>query len=100
MNNLERLEKQVILWSRAAIWVPTFFTLLLLGSYTANIFHITTLFYFACGLYFITAVIWWWWTMKSIHILVNIMQRANINLEKTVEELSNIRNDIRTDNTI
>lgn len=94
---MEELEKQVIFWSKIAIWIPTIFTLMLVVAYTANIFHVVNLFYFACGLYFITAVIWWWWTMKSIYVLINILKRANIKLETTIEEVVSIKKDIQVD---
>lgn len=95
---LEQLEAQVLLWTRAAIVVPIFFTGLLMLAYTFGISSLRELFFIACGLYFTTAVIWWWWTMKSVQLLVRILSKANANVESVAEELISIRKELQVDN--
>lgn len=95
--NLEQLEKQVLLWNRAAILVPVFFTAFLGVSYLFSFCSLETLFFIACGLYFITAVIWWWWTMKSIHLLVNILKKTNTGINDVSTELRSIRKELQVD---
>jgi len=95
---LEKLEAQVLLWTRAAIVVPIFFTGLLMLAYTFEVCSLRELFLIACGLYFTTAVIWWWWTMKSVQLLVRILSKANTNVESVAEELQSIRKELQVDN--
>lgn len=92
---LEKLEKQVLLWNRAAILVPIFVTGMLMLAYFLKVCDITTLFYIACGMYFFTAVIWWWWTMKSVHLLVKILKKTNKGIDKAVDEIISIRADLQ-----
>ncbi len=96
--NLDILEKQVLYWNRAAIVVPIFFTTLLGAAYLFTLCDLRTLFFIACGLYFTTAVIWWWWTMKSIHLLVNILKKTNVGINEVSDELRNIRKELQVDN--
>ena len=94
---LETIEKQILFWNKAAIIAPAFFTVLLSVMWAINLYHIEVLFFIACGLYFITAIIWWWWTMKSIYIILKLMANTNNNLEDVSIELKHIRNDIQVD---
>lgn len=94
---LEKLEKQVLLWNKAAILVPIFFTALLVALWFFNLCNLETLFFVACGLYFTTAVIWWWWTMKSVHLLVRIMQSTNEGIIQVSTELRSIRKELEID---
>jgi|DEB0MinimDraft_6_1074348.scaffolds.fasta_scaffold00028_19 uncharacterized membrane protein len=95
---LEALERQVLLWNRAAILAPIFFTGLLMLAWLFSFCSTQTLFFIACGLYFVTAVIWWWWTMKSIHMLVKILSSTNIGIKEVSNELKNIREELKVDN--
>jgi hypothetical protein len=95
---LEHLERQVLLWNRAAIIAPVFFTGVLMVMYGFGLCNIETLFLVACGLYFVTAVIWWWWTMKSIHMLVKVLSSTNIGIKEVSQELKNIREELTVDN--
>jgi hypothetical protein len=95
--DLDKLERQVLLWNRAAILVPIFFTALLGVVYVLSLCDIKVLFFIACGLYFTTAIIWWWWTMKSIHLLVGILKKTNYGIKEVTDELRSIRNDITID---
>ena len=95
---LEKLEAQVLLWTRAAIVVPIFFTGLLMLAYSLELCSLQQLFFIACGLYFTTAVVWWWWTMKSVQLLVRILSKANSNVETVARELISIREELQVDN--
>jgi hypothetical protein len=95
--NLDKLEHQVQIWNKAAIFVPIFFTTLLMIGYVFSVFHLDTLFFIACGLYFTTAVIWWWWAMTSIRLLVKILKRASNNIEEVTIELRSIKSEITLD---
>lgn len=94
---LEHIEKQAVVWNRAAILVPIIFTVLLGISYTLELFNLRILFFFACGLYFTTAVIWWWWTMKSIHLLIKMLQSTKEGIVEVASELKSIRKEIQVD---
>ena len=95
---LEALERQVLLWNRAAILAPIFFTGLLMVSWLLSFCSIQTLFFIACGLYFFTAVIWWWWTMKSIHLLVKTLTTTRDGVVEVAAELKSIREELQVDN--
>ena len=95
---LEKLEQQVLLWNRAAILAPIFFTGLLMLAWLFSLCNTQTLFFIACGMYFATAVIWWWWTMKSIHMLVKVLSSTNIGILEVSNELKNIREELKVDN--
>jgi hypothetical protein len=95
---LEKLERQVLLWNRAAILAPIFFTGLLMVAWLLSFCSTQTLFFIACGLYFLTAVIWWWWTMKSIHLLVKVLSSTNTGIKEVSQELKNIREELSVDN--
>ena len=95
---LEKLERQVLLWNKAAILAPIFFTGLLMLAWLFSLCSTQTLFFIACGMYFATAVIWWWWTMKSIHMLVKILSSTNIGIKEVSNELKNIREELTVDN--
>ena len=96
---LEKLEEQVLWWNRAAILAPIFFTGLLMVSWFLSICSLQTLFFIACGLYFLTAVIWWWWTMKSIHLLVKTLTSTREGVVEVAAELKSIRKELQVDNT-
>lgn len=95
---IEQLERQVLLWNKAAIIVPIFFTGLLMVAYFFQICTIKELFFVACGLYFTTAVIWWWWTMKSIHLLVKTLGATREGVVEVAAELKDIRKELQVDN--
>jgi len=95
---LEKLEEQVLWWNRAAILAPIFFTGLLMVSWFLSICSLQTLFFIACGLYFLTAVIWWWWTMKSIHLLVKTLTSTREGVVEVAAELKSIRKELQVDN--
>lgn len=95
---LEKLEQQVLLWNRAAILAPIFFTGLLMVAWLLSLCSTQTLFFIACGMYFATAIIWWWWTMKSIHMLVKVLSSTNIGIIEVSNELKNIREELKVDN--
>ena len=95
---LEKLEQQVLVWNRAAIIAPIFFTGLLMVTWFFRLCEIQTLFFIACGLYFATAVIWWWWTMKSIHLLVKTLTSTRNGVVEVAAELKSIREELRVDN--
>ena len=95
---LEKLERQVLLWNRAAILAPIFFTGLLMVAWLLSFCSTQTLFFIACGLYFLTAVIWWWWTMKSIHLLVKTLTSTREGVVEVAEELRAIREELQVDN--
>ena len=94
---LEKLERQVLLWNKAAIVAPVFFTGVLMLMYGFGLCSIDTLFLVACGLYFGTAVIWWWWTMKSIHLLVKTLTGTKKGIVDVAQELKSIRREIELD---
>jgi len=95
---LEKLERQVLLWNRAAILAPIFFTGLLMVAWLLNFCSAQTLFFIACGLYFFTAVIWWWWTMTSIRLLVKTLTGTQQGVIEVAEELRAIREELTVDN--
>jgi hypothetical protein len=95
---LEALERQVLLWNRAAILAPIFFTGLLMVAWLLSFCSTQTLFFIACGLYFLTAVIWWWWTMTSIRLLVKTLTGAQQGVVEVAQELRNIREELSVDN--
>jgi len=95
---LEKLERQVLLWNRAAILAPIFFTGLLMVAWLLSFCSTQTLFFIACGLYFLTAVIWWWWTMTSIRLLVKTLTGTQQGVVEVAEELRAIREELSVDN--
>jgi hypothetical protein len=95
---LEQLERQVLLWNRAAILAPIFFTGLLMVAWLLSFCSTQTLFFIACGLYFATAVIWWWWTMTSIRLLVKTLTGTQQGVVEVAEELRAIREELKVDN--
>jgi len=95
---LEALERQVLLWNRAAILAPIFFTGLLMVTWFFGICDLQTLFFIACGLYFGTAVIWWWWTMTSIRLLVRTLTSTKEGVQEVAAELKSIRKELQVDN--
>ena len=95
---LENLERQVLVWNQAAILVPVISTALLGFAYIFALLNLETLFFVASGLYIITAVVWWWWTMKSIHLLVKVLQGTNEGIVEVAGELKAIRKEISVDN--
>jgi hypothetical protein len=97
--NLDKLEKQVIVWSRLALLVPVAVSGILAILYFYDFWNMQTLFYIACGLYFTTAVVWWWWTMKTIHYLIKIMKNANTDIQEVGVELRSIRKELQVDNS-
>ena len=94
---LEALERQVLLWNRAAILAPIFFTGLLMVAYFFQVCDLRTLFFIATGMYFATAVIWWWWTMKSIHLLVKTLTSTREGVVEVAAELKSIREELSVD---
>ena len=98
MMTLEKLERQVLLWNRAAILAPIFFTGLLMVAWLLSFCSTQTLFFIACGLYFLTAVIWWWWTMTSIRLLVKTLTGTQQGVVEVAEELRAIREELSVDN--
>jgi hypothetical protein len=92
------LERQVLLWNRAAILAPIFFTGLLMVTWLLGLCEIQTLFFIACSLYFGTAVIWWWWTMISIRLLVKTLTSTKQGVQEVAEELKSIRKELQVDN--
>jgi hypothetical protein len=95
---IEQLERQVLLWNKAAILAPIFFTGLLMVAWLLSFCSTQTLFFIACGLYFTTAVIWWWWTMKSIHLLVKTLTSTKDGVQEVAAELKAIRVELQVDN--
>jgi hypothetical protein len=95
---LEKLERQVLLWNKAAILAPIFFTGLLMVAWLLSFCSTQTLFFIACGLYFLTAVIWWWWTMTSIRLLVKTLTGTQQGVLEVAEELRAIREELSVDN--
>jgi hypothetical protein len=95
---LEKLERQVLLWNKAAILAPIFFTGLLMVAWLLSFCSTQTLFFIACGLYFLTAVIWWWWTMTSIRLLVKTLTGTQQGVVEVAEELRAIREELKVDN--
>jgi hypothetical protein len=95
---LEKLERQVLLWNKAAILAPIFFTGLLMVAWLLSFCSTQTLFFIACGLYFLTAVIWWWWTMTSIRLLVKTLTGTQQGVIEVAEELRAIREELTVDN--
>lgn len=98
--DLETLERQVLLWNRAAIVAPIFFTGVLFVAYFFQVCDLETLFFIACGLYFATAVVWWWWTMKSIYLLVKTLSTTKEGVIEVAQELRAIREELTVDNFI
>jgi len=98
--NLETLERQVLLWNRAAIVAPIFFTGVLFVAYFFQVCDLETLFFIACGLYFATAVVWWWWTMTSIRLLVKTLSSTKDSVIEVASELKSIREELTVDNFI
>src|SRR5210317_179137 len=94
---LEKLEAQVLMWNRAAILAPIFFTGLLMVAWFLNICSLEMLFFIACGLYFLTAIIWWWWTMTSIRLLVKTLTRTKEGVVEVEAELKSIREELQVD---
>ena len=94
---LDKLEQQVLMWNRAAILAPIFFTGLLMVAWLLSFCSTQTLFFIACGLYFLTAVIWWWWTMKSIHLLVKTLTYTQKGVVEVAGELKAIREELSVD---
>lgn len=94
---LERLERQVLLWNKAAILAPIFFTGLLMVAWLLSFCSTQTLFFIACGLYFLTAIIWWWWTMTSIRLLVKTLTGTQQGVVEVAEELKAIREELTVD---
>lgn len=97
---LDTLEKQVQFWNRAAVAVPIFCTGVLMVAYGFDLTDLATLFYIACGLYFTTAIVWWWWTMKSIHLLVKILQSTSAGIVDVADELKSIRKELQVDSNV
>ena len=95
--DLDKLERQVLIWNRAAIVVPIFVTGILMLTYFFQLCDLETLFYIACGLYFTTAVVWWWWTMKSIHLLVYTLKGTKQGVKDVADELRSIRKELQVD---
>ena len=95
---IESLERQVLVWNKAAIIAPVFFTGILMVMYSFGLCDLETLFLVACGLYFATAVIWWWWTMKSIHLLVKTLSSTRNGVQEVAAELKSIREELTVDN--
>jgi len=95
---LDKLEQQVLMWNRAAILAPIFFTGLLMVAWLLSFCSTQTLFFIACGLYFLTAVIWWWWTMTSIRLLVKTLTSTQQGVVEVAEELRSIREELSVDN--
>jgi len=95
---LEKLEAQVLVWNRAAILAPIFFTGLLMVTWSFGLCDVQTLFFIACGLYFLTAVIWWWWTMTSIRLLVKTLSSTKDSVIEVATELKSIREELTVDN--
>lgn len=96
---LNDLERQVLRWNRAAIIAPIVFTAILGLLYLLQVCDLETLFFVATGLYITTAIIWWWWTMKSIHLLVKILQSTSAGIVDVADELKSIRKELQVDNT-
>jgi hypothetical protein len=97
---LEKLERQVLLWNRAAILAPVFFTGMLMIVWFFQLCNLQTLFFIACGLYFFTAVICLCWTMKSIHLLVKTLTSTKDGILEIADELRSIRNEIELDRNL
>ena len=95
---LEALERQVLLWNRAAILAPIFFTGLLMVAWFFEVCSLQALFFIACGMYFTTAVIWWWWTMTSIRLLVKTLTGTQQGVIEVAAELKSIREELQVDN--
>ena len=95
---LEKLEAQVLVWNRAAILAPIFFTGLLMVTWLFGLCDIQILFFIACGLYFGTAVIWWWWTMISIRLLVKTLTSTKEGVVEVAAELKSLREELGVDN--
>jgi len=92
------LKKQVLIWYRASFIVPVITTLLLAGAYILNVTNLLTLFIIACGLYFITAIVWWWWTMKSFQYLLNLLIKTSSDIELVSNEVNSIKRHFKKSN--
>ena len=95
---LEKLRKEVLWWNKAAILAPIFVTAFLMLLWYATWCPVEYLFWTACGLYFMTAVIWWWWTMRGIVYLVKLLQKMNDDMTFATNELQGIRKELQVDN--
>ena len=95
--NYETLERQVLMWKKMAVLVPILVTGFLGLIFLFQFCDLRTLIYIACGLYFVTAIVWWYWTMKSIDLLVNLMKYTNVGIIETKDELKSIRQELMVD---
>ena len=95
--NYETLERQVLMWKKMAVLVPILVTGFLVLIFLFQFCDLKTLIYIACGLYFMTAIVWWYWTMKNIHLIVSLMKHTNLGILETKDELKSIRQELQVD---
>jgi hypothetical protein len=81
MNKLDKIEKQVERWDRAAKVFPVLFAIFATGIYLSGICSFETIFKIAFISFCITAVIWWFWTIYSIRQLTVFLNKAGDSLQ-------------------
>lgn len=91
---IERLEKSVVWWNRAALIVPLLSTALMFTAYKLSLVDLYVLFYCALSAYILTAIIWWWWTMKNIVYLAKVLARTTVNIRDVVTEVKSMKQEI------
>lgn len=94
--DLEKIEKEVLWWNRAAVALPIMSTVILLLLYNLDLAELHLLFYIALSLYIVTAITWWWWTMKNIIFLAKLLTRNADKIKTVVDEVKDMRNTILT----
>lgn len=92
--DLEKIEKEVLWWNRAAVVLPIVSTAILFLLYRLNFAELYILFYIALSLYIVTAITWWWWTMKNIVYLTKLLTRTTDEIKTVVDEVKDMRNTI------
>lgn len=92
--DLEKIEKEIIWWNRAAVMLPVISTAILLLFYRLDLVALQVLFYIALSLYIVTAVTWWWWTMKNIMYLAKVLTKSTNEIEIVIQEVKDMRKDI------
>lgn len=92
--DLEKIEKEVIWWNRAAVMLPIVSTTILLLFYRLDLAELHVLFYIALSLYIVTAITWWWWTMKNIVHLAKILTKSTDEIKSVIQEVKDMRKDI------
>jgi hypothetical protein len=89
--DLEKIEKEIIWWNRAAVMLPIVSTAILLLFYRLDVVELQILFYIALSLYIVTAITWWWWTMKNIIYLAKVLTKSTNEIEIVIQEVKDMR---------